>query len=181
MNFISSIKPISSILSASSRTTNFTSSSWIEPCLTWSINLPGVATTIWIPLLNWLYWRTILCPPYIATVLIPVYFANLLNSFVTCNASSRVGTSISACIGPLRLILILVNIGSAKAAVLPVPVWAWPITSTPFKANGITASWIGKGASNPFSLSALSIRAPSPNSWNVLVVLAVIVISRFLI
>ena len=30
--------------------------------------------------------------------------------------------------------------GRANAAVLPVPVWAWPTTSCPFCTNGITAS-----------------------------------------
>ena len=34
---------------------------------------------------------------------------------------------------------ILSNIGKPKAAVLPVPVWACPITSFPSNANGIVA------------------------------------------
>ena len=37
--------------------------------------------------------------------------------------------------------------GSAKAAVLPVPVAAWPRTSDPASANGMAATWIGVGSS----------------------------------
>ena len=43
-----------------------------------------------------------------------------------------------ACTGPLRFNLL--NIGKEKAAVLPVPVCAWPITSIPFKINGMAIS-----------------------------------------
>ena len=39
------------------------------------------------------------------------------------------------------------RIGSAKAAVLPVPVWAWPITSTPESTAGMIAAWMGEGCS----------------------------------
>jgi hypothetical protein len=37
------------------------------------------------------------------------------------------------------------RIGSAKAAVLPVPVWAIPITSRPDMTVGIVCAWIGVG------------------------------------
>ena len=37
--------------------------------------------------------------------------------------------------------------GSANAAVLPVPVCAWPSTSRPSSSGGIAASWIGDGVS----------------------------------
>ena len=33
--------------------------------------------------------------------------------------------------------------GIPKAAVLPLPVWAWPITSLPSSAGGIAPVWIG--------------------------------------
>ena len=39
------------------------------------------------------------------------------------------------------------RIGSAKAAVLPVPVWAMPITSRPAIKIGIVCAWIGVGVS----------------------------------
>ena len=37
--------------------------------------------------------------------------------------------------------------GRAKAAVLPVPVWAWPITSWPAIISGMIAAWMGMGVS----------------------------------
>ena len=39
------------------------------------------------------------------------------------------------------------TIGRPNAAVLPVPVWAWPITSRPASSGGIACSWIGLGDS----------------------------------
>ncbi len=39
------------------------------------------------------------------------------------------------------------RIGSAKAAVLPVPVWARPTTSRPSSSGGIVAAWICEGVS----------------------------------
>ena len=39
------------------------------------------------------------------------------------------------------------RIGSANAAVLPVPVCAWPSTSRPASSGGIVAAWIGEGDS----------------------------------
>ena len=35
--------------------------------------------------------------------------------------------------------------GMPKAAVLPVPVLAWPMTSWPSRASGISSAWIGDG------------------------------------
>ena len=37
--------------------------------------------------------------------------------------------------------------GSEKLAVLPVPVWAAPITSCPFRTTGMAWAWIGVGCS----------------------------------
>ena len=37
--------------------------------------------------------------------------------------------------------------GSAKAAVLPVPVAAWPSMSAPPMSSGMEAAWIGVGSS----------------------------------
>ena len=47
------------------------------------------------------------------------------------------------------VVSILFSIGKPKAAVLPVPVCACPITSFPSKANGIVCSWIGVASSKP--------------------------------
>ena len=39
------------------------------------------------------------------------------------------------------------RIGTANAAVLPVPVWARPTTWRPSSSGGIVAAWIGEGVS----------------------------------
>src|SRR5947209_1452191 len=71
--------------------------------------------------------------------------ASLRASSATCTTSSRVGARIMAWgPGSLRSRHLSRN-GSRKAAVLPVPVWAWPITSRPSRACGIRAAWIGVG------------------------------------
>ena len=41
------------------------------------------------------------------------------------------------------------RMGSPKAAVLPVPVWARPMTSRPSRQAGMVAAWIGRGLANP--------------------------------
>ncbi len=64
----------------------------------------------------------------------------------TWMASSRVGTSTSAC-GACRLRSICDRMGSAKAAVLPVPVWAWPMMSAPSSSAGMVAAWMGEADS----------------------------------
>jgi hypothetical protein len=61
-------------------------------------------------------------------------------------ANSRVGASTSACGLPARISM-RDRIGSANAAVLPVPVCAWPSTSRPSSSGGIVAAWIGEGDS----------------------------------
>ena len=40
-----------------------------------------------------------------------------------------------------------VSAGSANAAVLPVPVCAWPSMSAPDSSTGIVAAWMGEGDS----------------------------------
>jgi hypothetical protein len=68
-------------------------------------------------------------------------------------ASSRVGVRISARTGWRAgegLVLAYAaasfcRIGSAKPAVLPVPVWAPPMTSRPARTTGIAWAWIGVG------------------------------------
>ena len=67
----------------------------------------------------------------------------------TCIASSRVGTSTSAdgCFRSLPPSAMRWSIGSANAAVLPVPVAAWPIRSRPVSSAGIASAWMGVGSS----------------------------------
>jgi hypothetical protein len=64
----------------------------------------------------------------------------------TWMASSRVGASTSAC-GLVLARSMLASTGSANAAVLPVPVCAWPSTSRPFSNAGMVAAWMGDGDS----------------------------------
>ena len=47
-----------------------------------------------------------------------------------------------------------------NAAVLPVPVRAWPRISTPASARGISRAWISEGVVNFASASALQDRWP---------------------
>lgn len=68
------------------------------------------------------------------------------NASATWMASSRVGASTNAC-GLTWLRSALDSTGSANAAVLPVPVWAWPSTSRPASSAGMVAAWIGDGDS----------------------------------
>ena len=72
-------------------------------------------------------------------------------------ASSRVGVSIKVRIGlgPFFCKGFCDNrckMGIAKAAVLPVPVWAQPCKSLPFINIGIAFSWIGVGLMYPSPL-----------------------------
>ena len=61
----------------------------------------------------------------------------------------------------------LFSIGSPKAAVFPVPVWAWPIISCPFKATGIASAWISDGVVKPKSVTAFNNPSFNPKSLNV--------------
>lgn len=49
-----------------------------------------------------------------------------------------------------------------KAAVLPVPVCAWPIKSMPFSALGISPAWMGVGSRYSASWSEASMTFESP-------------------
>ena len=80
-------------------------------------------------------------------------------------ASSRVGTSTIAWT-TLREGSIRCRIGNAKAAVLPVPVWAWPMTSRPSSNGGMAAAWIGVGCSNPCASTEASSSDRRPNAAN---------------
>jgi hypothetical protein len=56
------------------------------------------------------------------------------------------------------------RIGSAKAAVLPVPVCAMPHKSRPLRTGGIAWHWIGVGSKYPAAVRALRMGAESPRS-----------------
>jgi hypothetical protein len=59
----------------------------------------------------------------------------------------------------------LSRMGRAKAAVLPVPVCAWPTTSRPPRSSGMVFCWMGEGASYPTPEIAQSSGSPRPN-WS---------------
>jgi hypothetical protein len=86
-------------------------------------------------------------------------------SAAICIANSLVGAKISAC-----TFFPGVNFsikGIPKAAVLPVPVAACPMTFfSPSSNRGITLSWIGDGVTNHFFVSASNVFCEIPRSLN---------------
>ncbi len=62
-----------------------------------------------------------------------------------CSASSRVGARISARTPRPGWVARRCRMGSMKAAVLPVPVWARPIRSRPARTGGMACCWMGVG------------------------------------
>ena len=80
-------------------------------------------------------------------------------------ASSRVGVMTRACTRRCAG-SIAESIGSANAAVLPVPVCARPSTSRPDSSSGMVSVWIGVGVSNPDSTRVGSRRSATPSAAN---------------
>ena len=70
------------------------------------------------------------------------------------SASSRVGARMSARVPVLPASRSMM--GKRKAAVLPVPVAAVPMTSLPASAGGMAWDWMGVGCSKPARSSACS-------------------------
>ena len=93
MNWMSSMNPMSNMVSASSSTTCRTSFSSTDPRLRWSMSLPGVATSISTPLFKASICTLIAWPPYIVATRMSVYLPNLRSSSVICMASSLVGAT----------------------------------------------------------------------------------------
>src|SRR5918992_819905 len=73
----------------------------------------------------------------------------------TCRQSSRVGTRTRACTSGSSGSTSW-TIGMPKARVLPVPVRAWPMRSTPARARGRQRVWMGKGCSIPTRASVVA-------------------------
>ena len=111
---------------------------------------PTVPTTTCPPWRSCACWVRIGAPPNTATGSMPLRAPYARRAWVTWMHSSRVGVSTSACTSSSVGSTDSIN-GSPKAAVLPVPVWAWPITSRPSISGGIACSWIGLGVSYPTS------------------------------
>ena len=143
----SSWKPILSISSASSRTRKRSSDRSRVPFSRWSMIRPGVPTTTWTPRRRADSCTPYAWPPYTGSTWTPCRWAAYRsNASETCSASSRVGASTSAC-GFFRLRSSWDRIGTANAAVLPVPVCASPTTWRPSSRAGMVAAWIGDGDS----------------------------------
>ena len=163
--FTSSMKPISSILSASSRMANSVQGNCRKRWFSRSRTRPGVPTTTWAPA-----WRARTCgpicsPPTIKVVLMPLAAPSSLSTSCTCSASSRVGDSTSPRTVE-RLGSIFDIIGAPKARVFPVPVSAFAITSLPCMTGSMARAWIGVGLVMPIPLIALWIFSARLNSSN---------------
>src|SRR3954449_4681831 len=88
-------------------------------------------------------------------------------SRVTCEASSRVGTTTRACGLPSPGESILCRIGTVKPIVLPVPVRAWPMRSWSLIASGMASAWIGNGLMMLCAASASTMSSATPRSAKV--------------
>src|SRR5579871_1449691 len=91
--------------------------------------------------------------------------ASLWNSSATCTASSRVGHRMSTCTAR-KWGSVFSMAGTAKAAVLPEPVWDCPTTSWPASRMGMASAWMGEACSNPSLSIAFKSSGESPNSEN---------------
>lgn len=69
-------------------------------------------------------------------------------TFCICTANSRVGDKHKTCVS-LRDVSRLCNIEMEKVAVLPVPDWAWAITSRPLTMGLILRCCMADGFSKP--------------------------------
>ncbi len=75
-----------------------------------------------------------------ATPVIDVCLPSEASSLTICTASSRVGASIMAWVPAFGSIFW--SNGRPKAAVLPVPVLAWPRMSFPVSISGMSVDWM---------------------------------------
>ena len=159
----SSMKPISSILSASSSTTNSVQGKLRKPWFMRSSTRPGVATTTCAPPCRALTWGTMSSPPTMKAVLIPRTAPSSASTVWTWSQSSRVGQSTSPSTleraGSMRAIM-----GAPKARVLPVPVSALAITSRPSSTGPMAMAWIGVGRWMPMASMAARMGPPRSHS-----------------
>ena len=111
---------------------------------------PGVATTMSVPKRKAFTCGDIDTPPTIVVTRSCTDAPYVASALCTCMASSRVGTSTSPSGLRVRAGRRGTNrrsiIGSAKAAVLPVPVCARASRSDPFNTRGMDADWTGVGS-----------------------------------
>ncbi len=161
-------KPMSSIRSASSKTQVRTPSR-LQPLVRprWSKRRPGVAM-----MTSWECWRAVACGPMAsppmtraALRLVCRHRSPIVAS--TCAASSRTGARTRAR-GPGFVGRGAASrrwrTGRAYATVLPLPVWADPRTSRPWRAGGMAAVWTGVERSKPISSTALRRAGCNPKT-----------------
>jgi len=146
---ICGLNPISNIRSASSNTKYVTSFKLHYPSFIKSINLPGVATNKFTPLLKSLFWLYLGTPPATQLAIIDYFLLNLLASVNIWLANSLVGAKIKQR-GFLLLLFMLIcfNPGNIYANVFPDPVLANDIKSYPLKAHGHVCICTGVGLLN---------------------------------
>mmetsp|Transcript_29141 Transcript_29141/g.58196 ORF Transcript_29141/g.58196 Transcript_29141/m.58196 type:complete len:256 (-) Transcript_29141:1025-1792(-) len=148
MDLRSSSKPISRILSASSMT-NTCRLSYLNPlvfCM-WSKSLPGVATRTQTPRPSLSASVFLFAPPMTSPCVCgcpPAPHRSLSTPYI-CRLSSRVGDITMAPV-PLREDHFTrqrsSRVGTRKARVLPLPVFAAPTRSEPERRGGIDFCWI---------------------------------------
>ena len=141
-------KPMSSMRSASSRTTIWIPPSFTRSRLMKSHKRPGVAISTCAPLRTAVNWVFSLRPPTITAERRPLPGAILLKTSLIWMASSRVGLSTRAH-APFWCASRSMR-GSTKASVLPVPVWAVATTSRPANAGSIAWACTGVISVKPF-------------------------------
>ncbi len=141
---------MSSMRSASSSTTYSTWFSTQFLASMWSSSRPGVAISTSTPAFSSSVCGFMSMPPNTTVARSLVNLEYCLTLLATWSASSRVGASTSARTGwragdmlEFSCLSIFCSSGSEKAAVLPVPVCAAPITSRPASTIGIALAWIG--------------------------------------
>ena len=142
---------MSSMRSASSSTTYSTWFSTQFLASMWSSRRPGVATSTSTPRFSSSVCGFMSMPPNTtATRSFGVLGVALDVAAATWSASSRVGAAPArapdgapATCWRSRACSIRCSSGSEKAAVLPVPVCAAPMTSRPASTTGIAFAWIG--------------------------------------
>ena len=146
------MNPMSSMRSASSSTNTSSDLRLTSPCPDRSSSRPGVATRMSMPARSACFCASMPTPPKITKFRSGSCLPYTLKLSPIWAASSRVGVRIRQRIGrPWRagagmLAARRCRIGSANAAVLPVPVCARPSKSRPARTNGIALAWIGVGS-----------------------------------
>ena len=171
------MKPMSSMRSASSRTTKRVWSRTIERSSIRSVSRPGVATTTSTPRASARTWLLRETPPRTRSVEMRAPPPSVRKAASICTASSRVGARTSARqvfgVGRVPSSRSWWRIGSAKAAVLPVPVCAMPRMSRPAICGAIACAWIGVGVSKPERARPAMSGSARPKSAKLVVVTSI--------